>query len=275
MKAMLFLSFFSSFVVFSQERVAQLPEELHESSALVKYQDVFISLNDSGNENALYVFNKSGELLNTCTIENSTNVDWEALSFDGDTTLYIGDIGNNDNTRTDQRIYIVSVKEVISKSETEADFIAFNYPDQKAFPPADDQLYYDAETIIFRNDSLFVLTKNRTVPFDGIIKVYGLSTSSGDQTPKMYPDIELEPTSWMEDSATDGVLVEDLLFIVTYSKVYVYEWKNESFSKTSQVYKFDYFTQKEGIAVDDEFLYLTEENEEKLSKGAYLYRIDR
>lgn len=115
-------------------------------------------------------------------------------------------------------------------------------------------MYYDAETLIYRNDSLFVLTKNRTVPFDGIIKVYGLSTESGKQNPKKYPDINLEASSWMEDSSTDGVIYGDLLFLLTYSKVYVFEWSGEGFTKTGAVYHFDFFTQKEGIAVDDEFI---------------------
>jgi len=79
----------------------------------------------------------------------------------------------------------------------------------------------------------------------------------------------------MEDSATDGVLYGNLLFLMTYSKVYVFEWKNEEFQKTNVYYGFDYFTQKEGIAVDDEFIYISEENEERLSDAAFLYRIKR
>lgn len=271
---LLFFTFISCFA-FSQEKIAELPDELHESSALVKYNDVFISLNDSGNENALYVFNEKGVLLNKCIIENATNVDWEALVYDGDSILYVGDIGNNNNTRKDQRIYGVSINEVVSQNSTEASQIDFNYPDQEAFPPKEEDLYYDAETIIYRNDSLFVLTKNRTVPFDGKIKVYGLSTKAGKQIPKRYPDINLEASSWMEDSATDGVLHGDQLFLLTYSKVYVFDWKNGGFQKTKTQYGFDYFTQKEGLAVDDKYIYVSEENEERLSDAAYLYRIER
>lgn len=271
----LLLFTFCSWFAFSQEKIAQLPDELHESSALVKYKDVFISLNDSGNENALYVFNEKGIFLNKCVIENATNVDWEALSYDGDSTLFIGDIGNNDNRRKDQTIYSVSIRKVISDSLTEADSIRFNYPDQENFPPEEQNLYYDAETLIFRNDSLFVLTKNRTVPFDGIIKVYGLSTDPGTQSPKIYPDIHLEASSWIEDSATDGTLFGNRLFLMTYSKVYVFEWDGKAFKKLDKVFHFDFFTQKEGIAVDDKFIYITEENEEKLSDAAFLYRIQR
>jgi len=271
----LLLFILCSCLAISQEKIAELPKELHESSALVKYNDVFISLNDSGNENALYVFNEKGIVLNKCVIKIAKNIDWEALVYDGDSTLYIGDIGNNENKRNDQRIYSVSIQEVVSDSTAQAETIDFNYPDQKNFPPDEKNLYYDAETLIYRNDSLFVLTKNRTVPFDGIIKVYGLSTKSVKQIPKRYPDIHLEASSWMEDSATDGVLYGNLLFLMTYSKVYVFEWKNEEFQKTNVYYGFDYFTQKEGIAVDDEFIYISEENEERLSDAAFLYRIKR
>lgn len=266
---------FIGFSTYAQEKYVELPEEIHESSALVKYKDVFISLNDSGNKNALYVFDKAGLILNECIISNAKNIDWEALTFDGDSTLYIGDIGNNANLRKDQRIYSVSIHNVISDSTTEAGIIEFNYPDQKSFPPEEKNLYYDAETVIYRNDSLFILTKNRTVPFDGLIKVYGLSTNPGKQIPERYPNIQLEASSWIEDSATDGVLFGDLLFLMTYSKVYVFHWDGAAFKKTDTVYNFDFFTQKEGLAVDDEFIYISEENEEKLSDAAYLYRIKR
>lgn len=270
----MFFTFICCFA-FSQEKIAELPNELHESSALVIYNDVFISLNDSGNENILYVFNKKGVLLNKCTIEKATNVDWEALVYDGDSTLYIGDIGNNNNTRKDQRIYSVSINEVISQSSTEASQIDFNYPDQKDFPPNEENMYYDAETLIYRNDSLYVLTKNRTVPFDGKIIVYGLSTIIGNQVPKRYPDLNLEASSWMEDSATDGVFYGGQLFLLTYSKIYVFEWRNEKIQKTTKKYGFDYFTQKEGIAIDKNYIYISEENETKLSDASYLYRIER
>jgi hypothetical protein len=266
---------FTSYLAFSQEEMAQLPDELHESSALVKYENLFISLNDSGNENALYVFNEKGAILNKCTIKNATNVDWEALVYDGDSMLYIGDIGNNENLRTDLKIYGVPILDVIADSVTQAITVTFSYPDQRQFPPADDSLYYDAETLIFRNDSLFIFTKNRTVPFNGIIKVYGLSTDSVSQVPKRYPDINLEPSSWIEDSATDGVMCGEKLFLLTYSKVYVFDWVNGTFNKTNDVYKFDFFTQKEGVAVDEKFIYISEENEEKLSEAAFLYRIKR
>lgn len=275
MRFIILITIFFSFFTLAQEKYVELPDEIHESSALVKYNDVFISLNDSGNKNMLYVFSENGVILNECTIVNSTNIDWEALTYDGDSTLYIGDIGNNDNVRKDQRIYSVSIEKVISDSSTQAKIIDFNYPDQELFPPEEKNLYYDAETLIYRNDSLFILTKNRTVPFDGIIKVYGFSTSPGKQVPRKYPDIQLEASSWIEDSATDGVLYGDLLFLMTYSKVYVFDWNSTTFKKSDKIYHFDFFTQKEGIAVDDDFIYISEENEERLSNSAFLYRIKR
>lgn len=271
---LLFITLFSH-LAFSQEKFVELPAEIHESSALVKFNDVFITLNDSGNKNVLYVFSKKGNIVNKCRIENATNVDWEALVYDGDSTLYIGDIGNNNNTRKDQKIYIVNIPGVISDSSVVAESISFNYPNQKMFPPPDSSLYYDAETLIYRADSLFVLTKNRTNPFNGVIKVYGMSTKSGTQIPKIYPEINLEASSWIEDSATDGVLYGDQLFLMTYSKVYVFKWIGKSFKRSDKIYPFDYFTQKEGIAVDDDFIYISEENEEKLSNSAFLYRIKR
>jgi hypothetical protein len=62
---------------------------------------------------------------------------------------------------------------------------------------------------------------------------------------------------------------------MTYSKVYVFEWDEGTFKRTNTTYQFDYLTQKEGIAVDEKFIYISEENEEKLSEAAFLYRVKR
>ena len=55
----------------------------------------------------------------------------------------------------------------------------------------------------------------------------------------------------------------------------MFEWDGRAFLKSDTVFHFDFFTQKEGIAVDDKFIYISEEIEEKLSDAAFLYRIQR
>src|SRR5690554_3360487 len=107
----------------TQKRVAPLPKELLESSALVKYKCNFITLNDSGNEPELYVFNKKGEITHICFIKNVKNIDWEALAYDGQEYLYIGDIGNNENKRQDLAIHKVKLVDVLVKDTVNVETI--------------------------------------------------------------------------------------------------------------------------------------------------------
>lgn len=256
----------------TQKRVAPLPKELLESSALVKYKCNFITLNDSGNEPELYVFNKKGEITHICFIKNVANVDWEALAYDGQEYLYIGDIGNNENKRQDLAIHKVKLEDVLVKDTVNVETILFSYPEQYLFPPYQSELYYDAEALIVKEGQLLIFTKNRTVPFDGISKVYALPTVPGEYQAELLYDLNLLPTTWREECITDAVLYKDELYLLTYAKVYMYSWDGENWIQQKE-YLHDSWTQKEGIAVDRRHIYITDENATQIFSNNYLYKL--
>lgn len=269
-----FVFLFSNGIIHSQEKVATLPKPLVETSALIKHKCSFLTINDSGNKEEIYVFKNNGEIKHSTVISNATNVDWEAMAYDGETYLYIGDIGNNANKRKDLVIYKVKMEDVIKNDSVEAEKIIFNYPEQKQFPPLAPQLYYDAEGLIIKDNQLIIFTKNRTVPFDGISKVYTLPTEPGTYQAKLQNDLKLPPTNWREESITDATYFDGELFILTYAKVYQLVWENSSWVQKKE-YKHDSWTQKEGITVDDKFIYLTDENASGFFTGNYLYKLKK
>jgi hypothetical protein len=276
MKYLILPHLFLVFALYGQKPIAQLPEELVESSALLYLNKEFYSINDSGNEPKIYVFNDKGEIQHTCFIENVSNVDWEALCFD-EKYIYIADIGNNLNERKDLGIYRVERGEVRTASSIRAEITRFNYQQQVAFPPERNALYYDAESLVKRNDSLFIFTKNRTEPFDGIAKVYYVPSNFESQTETkaiyLY-DLNLPATNWMEESITDAQVCGDHLFILTYAKVYDFKWIGSQFVAQG-IYYFDSFTQKEGLAISKRFIYLTDEREAITTKINKLYKLKR
>ena len=257
----------------SQKKVT-LPPALVESSALIKHKCLFLTLNDSGNKAKIFVFNNKGKIKHSCVINNATNLDWEALAYDGETFLYIGDIGNNENKRKDLIIYKVKMKDVLEKNSVEAVKISFNYPEQRTFPPQESELYYDAEALIVKDDQLMIFTKNRTVPFDGVSKIYSLPIKAGTYDAHLEVNLNLLPTNWKEESITDANYFEGELFILTYSKIYKLIWENDKWIQKKQ-YLLDSWTQKEGIAVDKKFIYLTDENESGIFTGNYLYKLKK
>jgi hypothetical protein len=157
-----------------------MPYEVSESSGMVMTtQGRMWSHNDSGGNNELYCINFSGQLLRTLVINNAINVDWEELCIDKQKHIYIGDFGNNNNVRKNLKIYRIPDPETLSGSDVEAETIFFSYEDQAAFPPPDSERNFDVEAMVWKNDSLFLFTKDRSSPSTGITKLYKLPASPG------------------------------------------------------------------------------------------------
>ena len=85
-----------------------LPANLSESSGAIFFNNKLITHNDSRGENKLFELDTITEqVTRTVAISNATNIDWEDITQD-DTSIYIGDIGNNSGNRTDLKIYKIS-----------------------------------------------------------------------------------------------------------------------------------------------------------------------
>ena len=83
----------------------------------------------------MYAFNDKGKLLQTVRITNATNMDWEDAVTDNVGNLYIGDFGNNDQSRTKLTIYVVqNFLKAQNSTSLEAQKIEFTYGDRSNFP---------------------------------------------------------------------------------------------------------------------------------------------
>ncbi|MBT3606202.1 MAG: hypothetical protein HN521_24290 [Candidatus Latescibacteria bacterium] len=85
-------------------------EPIRESSGFVtsrQYEDVYWTLNDSGNPNVLYATRLDGTLIREFLVQGANNSDWEALAVDDKGQLWVGEIGNISRARTDLRVYVV------------------------------------------------------------------------------------------------------------------------------------------------------------------------
>ena len=142
--------------------VTPLDGTVWETSGLIWVEDRLITHNDSGGGHKLYEIDTvDGEVIRTVVVANAASSDWEDICYD-EAYIYIGDIGNNAGTRTDLRIFRVSIEDYITtpNDTVYCDTIAFNYSDQTDFEPAVYTTNYDAEAIIAHNDSLYLFSKN-------------------------------------------------------------------------------------------------------------------
>lgn len=115
---------------------------INEASGIVasrKNDGVLWTHNDSGNSAKVYAISSTGETLGEWTIAGAQNRDWEDIAIgpgpvEGETYLYVGDIGDNQALRPSLKIYrfpepTLSGDGLISSTIEEVETITLRYPD--------------------------------------------------------------------------------------------------------------------------------------------------
>ena len=154
-----------------------LPDILEETSGLAKLNDTLWTLNDSGNEAALYAISTKGALLDK-RYTTKTNIDWEDMTIVNGNML-VADMGNNFGTR--KNLHLLEI-DLSNGGATTLDSIPFHYPEQDNFDFQQDT-HFDAEGIVVVENKMVVFTKNRSTLTS---EVYVISPSGGPAT-KMGP----------------------------------------------------------------------------------------
>jgi len=116
--------------------VAALSDELKENSGMVHYGGgVLFFINDGGNAPKLHRYDTATDTYSHFDILNADNVDWEDLATDDERNIYIGDCGNNTNSRKNLRIYKSVNPEAIITNQLVVDTVSFSYDNQSSFHP--------------------------------------------------------------------------------------------------------------------------------------------
>ncbi len=157
---------------------SNLENAISESSGLIYLNHRIITHNDSGGKAALYeVDSINGQIVRTVYVGNTSNVDWEDICHD-QSYIYIGDIGNNDGSRTNLRIYRIAIADYLNtpNDTVMADTISYSYANQTNFSPGNMATNFDAESLISIGDSLYIFTKNWKNSWSN---VYAISNKPG------------------------------------------------------------------------------------------------
>lgn len=189
------LTFFIALLFITTNGDAQITKiadlkDLSEISGMIKIHNQFWGLNDGGNSAKLYQFDTtSGNILDSTTFVNASNIDWEELSTNG-TEIFIGDFGNNNGTRKDLKIYRFPSSE-LGKQKVVVDTITFRYASQTSYQS---EIFsnYDAEAMLASNDSIFILSKSKA---DATCRLYKLPNKSGDY--KVFASDSLDLNFWV------------------------------------------------------------------------------
>ncbi|SEJ13207.1 hypothetical protein SAMN04487995_3381 [Dyadobacter koreensis] len=190
-------------------KIGNLPDVANESSGIARTKKgTFWTHNDSGGKPELYEIDSTGRLLSTKVIPNSENKDWEDLAQDENGNIYIGDFGNNSNSR--RALIVYKVPQVTGETEK----ITFNYADQKEFPPSKDQLNFDCEAFFHHKDKLYLFSKNRSRQ-NRYVKLYELPSQKGNYSVAPIDSIEIKTQVTSADISPDG----KTFALLTYGKI--------------------------------------------------------
>lgn len=161
--------------------VGQFPALIDESSGIECDGDMeCYTFNDSDDGGRIFRVSTSGAFLGQVIMDGAQHIDYEDIAFASDGRLFIGDFGNNENDRSDLVIYVV--EDISASTSLSPTAIGFSLEDQYQFPPAPAERNFDIEAMIHLGDSLYLFTRNRTMPFNGVTKIYSLSDQAGTQT---------------------------------------------------------------------------------------------
>lgn len=162
---------------------SKLSDSLVETSGLIYYNNWFWTINDSGNEPAIYAFDSlTGVIIHRTLIKNKTNIDWEEMTQDSQ-YIYIGEFGNNDGTRKDLKVYRIQKSQLSFSQKNDsvtADEIQFNLADQTSFVSANQNHNFDIEAMCVWHDSLHLFSKDWV---DGKTRHYVMPRVPGNYTP--------------------------------------------------------------------------------------------
>jgi hypothetical protein len=195
-------------------KIGKLSSVVNESSGLAKglNNNSFWTNNDSGGKPELYEIDSTGTLRSTRQVADATNVDWEDLSHDNLGNIYIGDFGNNANTRQFLTIYKVSEK----KPGTEK--LTFSYADQKNFPPLPENQNYDCEAFFYHEGNLYLFSKNRSKT-NHFVKLYKLPSEAGNYSAIPQDSILIKTQVTSAAISPDG----KTFALLTYGKILLFE----------------------------------------------------
>ena len=134
--------------------IAELPVELPECSGMTYVGDVLLALNDGGNGATIHELDTgTAALRRSINIENTVNIDWEAMALHED-QLVIGDMGNNTGTRVSQKLYHLD-----AASYQLINVLDYSLPGQVAEPSISHN--FDSEALSVIDDHYYIWTKNR------------------------------------------------------------------------------------------------------------------
>ena len=273
------LTSISIYTLYSKKKLSVDPK-LKEISGIEfdKFKRLW-AINDSGDDPKLYRLNEDGSIAKEVLVTNAKNIDWEDMTQNDFGHFFLGDFGNNKQERKWLTIYKIENPIDIKTDTTEAEIIKFTYPELDGSPITPDKRNFDLEAFVAFGRHLYLFTKNRTEPFDGITNVYKVGDHAANFDAQLIDSFKtcttMEKLCWI----TSAALSPDRTKLVLLDSTSIWLFENFTGDKffSGDVSRIDLgiVTQKEAITFYDEnTIVFTDEEFKGIGGNAYVIKLD-
>ncbi len=280
-----FLGLFALFVVeriwaLYQHKYVTIDPRLREISGIeFDKKNRLWAINDGGDKPQLHQIAKDGSLVRSITIENGKNWDWEDMTQDDFGHFFIGDIGNNSNDRQWLTVYKIENPIDIKGDTTSAEIIKFNNPEVIDNFAKDNQ-HHDLEAFVYYKKSLYLFSKNRSIPFDGKTRLYRIGDYAANFNAEFVSEFttctSLKHLCWITSAALSPDRTK--LVLLDSERLWLFEnWQGDDFF-SGDAYQIDLgiVTQKEAVTFfDDNTIIFTDEEFKGIGRNAYSIKLDQ
>ncbi|KTF11598.1 hypothetical protein [Pseudoalteromonas sp. 10-33] len=237
------------------------------------------AINDGGDEPKLYRLNKDGSIAQEILVSNAKNIDWEDMTQNKFGHFFLGDFGNNKNDRRWLTIYKIENPIDIKTDSTEAEIIKFTYPEMDGSPIKPSNRNFDLEAFVALGRHLYLFTKNRTEPFDGITNLYKVGDHAANFKAQLIGSFKtcttMEKLCWITSAALSPDRKK--LVLLDSTSIWLFENFEDDQFFSGDVSKIDLgiITQKEAITFyDDNTIVFTDEEFKGIGGNAYFIKLD-
>ena len=237
------------------------------------------AINDGGDDAKLYRLSEDGSIAKEVLVTNAKNIDWEDITQNDFGHFFLGDFGNNTQQRRWLTIYKIENPIDIKGNSTQAEIIKFTYPELDDQPVAPNKRNYDLEAFVAFGRHLYLFTKNRTKPFDGITNVYKVGDYAANFDAQLVDSFKtcttMEKLCWITSAALSPSRKK--LALLDSTSIWLFEnFEGDKFfsGDVSQI-DLGIVTQKEAITFYDEnTLVFTDEEFKGIGGNAYVIKLD-
>ncbi|TMO71418.1 hypothetical protein CWC17_16740 [Pseudoalteromonas sp. S3785] len=270
----------SAYTLYSKKQLSVDPKLKEISGIEFDKKKRLWAINDGGDDPKLYRLGQDGAIEKEILVTNAKNIDWEDMTQNKFGHFFLGDFGNNKNDRKWLTIYKIENPIDIKTQTTEAEIIKFTYPEMDGTPITPNKRNFDLEAFVEYKRHLYLFTKNRTEPFDGITNVYKVGDHAANFDAQLIDSFKtcttLEKLCWITSAALSPDRTK--LVLLDSTSIWLFEnFKGDKFF-SGDVSRIDLgiVTQKEAITFyDDNTLIFTDEEFKGLVGGnAYVIKLD-